>query len=119
MLNVFPIQFLAPLAYLILRVILGIVFLRMAKFQLQKDESGSRSWLSGFFSSVVGIIFILGFYTQIAALLGILSAIASRFSYFKARGFSYLEPTAALLVGAISLSLFITGGGPFGFDLPI
>ncbi len=118
MLNLFPVQFLAPLAYFLLRVVLGLVFLKMGRSQFQKGAQG-RLWLPAIASSLLGFMFILGIYTQIAALGGVVIALASRFPYFRDRGFSYFDATTALLVGVISLSLFVTGGGPFGFDLPI
>ncbi len=118
MLNLFPIQFLAPLAYLLLRLVLGILFLRLARTQLQQGSEGNRSWIKGVYFILVGTLCILGLYTQLAALGALIAACASRLPSVRSRR-PYFTTTTAVLVGAISLSLLITGGGPFGFDLPI
>ncbi len=71
--------------------------------------------MGGFFL-VIGVQCILGFYTQIAALgLGFLSILGMT----RPRLLPGTSRSTMFLLGAIALSLFITGAGIFAFDLPI
>jgi len=132
MLNPFPIQFLALLAYFILRVFVGGILLHLGWKHLQHRDTLmvkkafatlKNTALLGIFLGateiVLGTLFILGLYTQIAALLTMVTAVklivfSGKFNakYQQSRSF-------ALLLFAASLSLFITGAGAFAFDLPI
>lgn len=130
MLNPFPIQFLALLAYAILRIIVGAILLYLGFSHIQhravlKEQFSQFRfglvlvWYLGTLEIIVGMMFIFGFYTQIAALLSMLMAI--KFIVLKGRFTSPLIPGRLfyiLLFGA-SLSLFVTGAGIFAFDLPI
>lgn len=132
MLNPFPIQWLALLAYFILRAIVGsaLIWLGLRHFQERNPIATATNLplfpfpktaviLLALTELIAGSLLLLGFYTQIGALiLVVLSlkmlvwnscfshpAIPSRLTYL-------------LLLGC-GLSLFITGGGAFAFDLPI
>ncbi len=132
MLNIFPIQFLAPLAYTILRVCIGLIFLYLGRSHI-KNRSILKdvftlpifpfglffTWYIALAEIIIGVLFILGLFTQVAALLAILYALKLIVLY---KRFSHpLVPTrpVLLLLFAASLSLFITGAGAFAFDLPI
>ena len=67
----------------------------------------------------IGVMFFLGWYTQIAALISIFLSLGVFFLY--TRFSSPLMPGRLfyLLLAAVSLSLFITGAGFFAFDMPI
>ena len=132
MLNVFPIQFLAPLAYAILRVCVGFVFLFLSKQHLRNRVSLGEAfqtaripfsfgfvWQLALLELVVGVMFLLGFYTQIAALLALLYV--CKLILLRRRVSHPLIPSrlSLVLIFFISLSLFITGAGIFAFDLPI
>jgi uncharacterized membrane protein YphA (DoxX/SURF4 family) len=132
MLNVFPIQFLAPLAYTVLRLCVGLIFIYLGQSHLRKRHvlkyvfavplfpyGLAVAWYVGIAELIIGTMFILGWYTQIAALLGMAYAIKliilqKRFAHPLISKRQFL----ALLLGAC-LSLFITGAGIFAFDLPI
>ncbi len=132
MLNLFPIQFLAPLAYALLRVTVGLVFIHLGRshirgrhmlknvFTLPLFPYGTFfTWYIALAELVIGTLFILGLFTQVAALLALaytlkLLILHKRFSH-------PLIPKrlTLVLIFAASLSLFITGAGIFAFDLPI
>lgn len=132
MLNVFPIQFLAPIAYMVLRLCVGFVFLYLGHRHLKNRRTlmgafehvsfayGSFFvWYMGFFEMLIGVLFILGLYTQIAALLSMI-LIAKLFFLRKRLVHPLLPgPLARVLLFFASMSLFITGAGIFAFDLPI
>ena len=132
MLNPFPIQFLALAAYLLLRLFVGGILLYLGFTHYRHRKKLKKVFVLSWFpygtftiytfaigELLVGTLFILGAYTQYAALATILMSakmlvmrnwfdhpsIPSKLFYF-------------LLLGA-SLSLFITGAGAFAFDLPI
>ena len=132
MLNPFPIQFLAILAYTILRLTIGILFIYFGALHVTKRHDlkyalslpwfpfGSVGvWLLSGVEFLVGVMFIFGFYTQIAAILSMILSL--KLIVFNKRFASPYIPSRLfyiLLLGA-SLSLFITGAGAFAFDLPI
>jgi hypothetical protein len=117
MLNLFPIQFLAPLAFTILRLAIGILCLTLGYRRIKSLSFSAR--LGGGVSFAIGILYILGAYTQLAAIISglgaFLSLLPERYRPFP----PFFSRTTTLLVIAVSLSLFITGGGAFAFDLPI
>lgn len=118
MLNIFPIQFLAPLAYFILRIALGAFFIKKsARMWNMPQTSASTRFIAGI-QAIVGVMMMLGFLTQVAAMLGMLIAVLAVL-FKKSAFFPPYDKATALFIFAISLSLFITGAGPFGFDLPI
>lgn len=132
MLNPFPIQFLSLIAYLILRVLTGLVLLTLGYRHFKVRKALSRILVLPFFpfgiitttalivaEVVIGTLFILGAYTQIAALLAIgmslkMIVLKSRFSHTTIPNRLFY-----VLLFAISCSLFITGAGALAFDLPI
>lgn len=132
MLNPFPIQFLALLAYLLLRVTLGSIFLYFglrhiqsvprwtAALMLPRTQTGRVIALAfAAIECVIGAMFILGYYTQLAA-LGTLFMCVTLIVLRKQFDTALLESRLfyVLLAGA-ALSLFITGAGALAFDLPL
>ena len=132
MLNIFPIQWLSLFAYAILRVFVGsvLVYLGFTHFK-HRDELKhvlKLSWwpfgylstlLLVFFEIVAGVMYILGAYTQIAALIAALMAL--EMLIFSGTFVHHTIPrriTYVLLLAA-SISLFITGAGAPAFDLPL
>ena len=132
MLNVFPIQFLSLFAYTILRIFVGIILVYLGLRHLRTRHELKEVftlpyfpyglffvWYLGIVELVVGTMFLFGFLTQIAAILS--SLIALKFLIMHRRFSAPGIPGRifyALLLGA-SISLFITGSGALGFDLPI
>ena len=132
MLNPFPIQFLALLGYFILRVVVGISFLYLGKSHFKVRHGlypilklcwlpfGKLFTFSLILSEyVIGTLFVLGFYTQIAALLGILMSVKMLFLRNKFVTPHLPDRLTYFLIFGICCLLFITGAGIFAFDLPI
>ena len=126
MLNPFPIQFLALFAYFILRLFLGWLLFwqgyRLLRLTPRNQPNSPPTWVLWLVGSVeilVGLQFILGFLTQIAALITTaLALIVLCLPRIRLR--QYLPDSSFwLLTIAVSLSLFITGSGVFAYDLPI
>lgn len=132
MLSIFPIHFLALIAYALLRLCVGFIFLHLAKRHFSERTSLGAVfsmrllpfgtffvWYLIFFEFVIGILFILGLFTQIAALLAM--ALSLKFIVMHARLTHSTIPSRMFytLLFFTSLSLCITGAGIFAFDLPI
>jgi hypothetical protein len=116
MLNPFPIQFLAPLAYFLVRITLGFICVRTGAFLLQNSEHSPRRKLLGLTLLTTGTALIFGIYTQIAALFTLVVMLVGM---TRKGGIPRLTRTSLLLMAVMSVSLFITGAGPFAVDLPI
>lgn len=134
MLNTFPLLLsFGLLAPLILRLAVGAMFLNAGVKKLRR-----RSWLAdvferrglglaaaryaalfGLIECAAGLLLIVGFLTQIAALIA--AAIAT-FGLYQKRTYPERVPGskgAFLLLLVISLSLLFSGAGFWAFDLPL
>ena len=132
MLNLFPIQFLAPFAYLLLRVCIGFILIRFGVIHIRNRKvlapifslrllpfGNFFAWYLGIMEIFLGCMFIAGFLTHLAALYTVLMSL--KFLIMHRRFTPPLIPSRLVYVLFlfISLSLFITGAGVFAFDLPI
>lgn len=137
MINPFPTVFLALIAYAVLRVAVGFMLVYLGyqhsiprKVALRKALSACAphflSRYTGFFvvcfgvaEIILGLMFVAGFFTQIAAIATVLFAL--KMLYFRKHLTYPLVPTPMffLLLIGVSISLFITGAGVFAFDIPI
>lgn len=130
MLNLFPIQFLAMLAYAVLRIFVGMTLIHLglshAKHRATLRDAFATLPLGGagavmlpIAETIIGLMFFFGFLTQLAALVGI--ALSLKFLILYRHLAHPLIPSRSfyfLLLGA-SLSLLVTGAGAFAIDLPI
>ena len=132
MLNPIPTQFLALFAYFILRICVGLClfYLGASHYRHRRELTAAvrlpllprgriTVWWLIFLELVLSVMLVLGFYTQIAAI--ILMALSAEFFIFRRWSRTRRLPPRlfyALLFGA-AFSLFITGAGVFAFDLPL
>lgn len=119
MLNPFPIQFLAPFAYFLLRVSLGVLMARLGVRKWKKWPYTSLHAAVGGAEVVIGFMLAVGFFTQIAAIITVmltLPVLVRAHTTWRALETSRLS---TFLICLIAFSLFITGAGIFAFDLPI
>jgi len=129
LLNPIPIQWLALLAYFILRFGVGIILLHLAislwqrRYELVIGIDGLKKelviWPLIVGKFLIALMLLIGFYTQYAAaalMLMCLDVIITR----RFIEHPLLPPRIfyALMFFAAA-SLFITGGGAFAVDLPI
>ena len=125
MLNPFPIQFLALLAYFILRLFVGGLLLffgyRLSRALPFFPSTGNDYFFRLFALAeiVTALLIIVGAFTQYAA-LGIMSlCILALISPALRRHELVPQRTVYILLFGCALTLFITGAGAFAFDLPI
>ena len=134
MLSVFPNLFTYnQLAPFILRVVIGIIFLDLGYLKLGKEKTAwnmffqtihfKPSYLFVTLLAVIEIIsgafLIVGYLTQIAAL--VMAIILFAEAYVELRDGAILKRDIVfyILLLAICLSLLLTGAGAFAFDLPL
>jgi uncharacterized membrane protein YphA (DoxX/SURF4 family) len=135
MLNPLPeILFLEPLAPFVLRIAAGIIFLIIGYSHLMKERregiaSDLRArWKAagaffifgiGVAELLAGLSLLLGFLTQIGAILGGIIALTLLWISKTYAKIAADSPAFYTLLFAICLSLLLTGAGAFAFDLPL
>jgi len=75
------------------------------------------TWLWVLIEAAVAVALLVGFYTQAAAIVGIILAIKSLI--MRPRALVPFGHVADWLLLVICLSLLLTGAGAFAFDLPL
>ena len=134
MLNPFPdLLALAFFAPFFVRLGTGIVFLSFA-FAHAKNRTALETsikrhfefltfapWLLIGAEGLIAIALIAGFYTQVAALVGIILCIKLPFvaRWYKQEAFAPHDRLLYILLGLASLSLMVSGAGAFAIDLPL
>ena len=131
MLNPFPIQFLAPLAYFLFRLFVGGVLIYLGishhKYRNELKNILTLSWFPhgslvvyvfSFGEFIIGSLLIAGAFTQYAALAAM--AMSLKMLIMRNQFDHHTLPPRIfyVLLFASSLSLFITGAGAIAFDLP-
>jgi uncharacterized membrane protein YphA (DoxX/SURF4 family) len=132
MLNLVPLQFLALFGYALLRVVVGFIWLELA-LRHKQDAPRLESTLHlplfpwpkvgvGMIiitEFVIGGLFVIGFLTQVAALLSVLWCLKLLLFRRYFTDVSFPDVRTTLLLLTIGITLCITGAGAFAFDLPI
>jgi hypothetical protein len=111
----FTYEFFAPV---ILRLTLGVVFLYWASKGLKKGH-GTKLKTYSVIELLLGLIFVVGFYVQVAALVAAVIFIVRLVQKIKAKSFFTDGVNYFFLLLVISLSLMVLGAGAFAFDLPL
>jgi uncharacterized membrane protein YphA (DoxX/SURF4 family) len=105
-------------APLLLRLTLGSIYIFWAYGRL-RNRNNKKEMIFGITELLVGIFFIIGYFTQLVALvsiviLGTLLVQKIRSGSFLTNGVNYY-----LILFVISIVLLISGAGFFAFDLPL
>ena len=114
--SIFPqLLFLGPmLAPLLLRLSTGIFLIYLGNDRHKKAEA----WSTVIYL-LAGILLVLGLYTQVAVILGILVIAFDYYTDKKNSTISKDKMTLCVIAGIILLSLLFTGPGFIAFDLPL
>lgn len=114
MLSLFPeLLFLSPFAAFLIRIALAAVFGYGA---FSRVRSGALLLkIFGAVDALLAAAFLIGFSTQLAAILGTICTVAW---LMKPDWSPYPKSTAALAL-VMCISLLVLGAGPFAFDLPL
>ena len=114
MLSFFPeLLFLSPFAAFLIRVTLSVVFVYSAYSRLKHERPLLKTY--GAIDAVLAILFLGGAYTQLTAIVGIICTV----SWLASSTIRPVPMSTAALALVMSLTLLITGAGPFAYDLPL
>ena len=134
MLNPFPdLLVYSMLAPFILRVVVGFIFLDLGLLKFREEK---KRWLAsfetlglrpadffvplyGFLQITGGVMFLLGFWTQIAALGFVIFTGIELYIEWSAREVLKRDMVFYLLLFVISRSLLLTGAGAYALDIPL
>ena len=135
MLNPFPeLLILGLLAPFILRVALGVLFLHAGWNHLSRERRAKAAsklrvawgvlgthfiWILGVVEVLVGLALLVGFFTQIAALVGVLIALKLLYLRKPHPVIASGSVECYILVIAICLSLLLSGAGALAIDIPL
>jgi putative oxidoreductase len=134
MLNPFPdLLTYSLLAPFILRVVAGLIFMDLGVLAFKNEKERWLVSLStlkipnpkltlkilGGIEIIGGIMFILGFYTQIAALILALLTFTETYIEYKEPLLLKRNFVFYIMLLAIVLSLLLSGAGAFAIDLPL
>lgn len=133
MLSFFPgLLFLAPFAATILRAGAGLSLIYIGYALIVRRDDIHRAklplvghtaqWLliiAGALTLIDGFAILVGFGTQIAAIVGMLIALKQAVLPRKFDAVEMIPRSTSLLLFLMCLALLFTGAGPFGFDLPL
>lgn len=133
-LNVFPdLLQLGALAPFILRIVLGFVVINTGYLKFTSEKNRWNEFFEGFglkpkhiFVSIFGLIeivgglaLVLGFYTQLAALVFAIVTLVEVLAENKESSLVKRNVVFYILLFTIALSLLFTGAGAFSLDLPL
>lgn len=105
--------FLSPFAAFLIRITVSALLL-IAAYRHRTDATLSIRLLAGT-QAIVGVLLLLGVYTQACALFALVLALTSLITPNRR-----IFPKSTLALGAVmATTLLITGAGPFAFDLPL
>jgi uncharacterized membrane protein YphA (DoxX/SURF4 family) len=121
------------LASFILRIVLGFILLNLGymKFKIERKRweiafeafrlKPASTFVTVFaYIEILGaLMLILGFLTQIAALVFVIITVLELYVERKEDVLLKRDLAFYLLIFAIALSLLLTGAGSFAFDLPL
>jgi uncharacterized membrane protein YphA (DoxX/SURF4 family) len=132
--NLFPELFsYSLLAPLILRIVVGLVFLNLGFLKLGKEKKGWVASLSilnikpaGFFTTALGLIEIIGgflliggAYTQVAALVLAVISTCELLVEYEEESILKRDIVFYLLLASICASLILSGAGLYAVDIPL
>lgn len=113
MLSYFPeLLYLAPFAALIIRIAVATILGIIALHGIRAENTWTRA--SGVVTGLAALFLLAGALTQPMALIALLSLVESL-----ARADRPLPKSTLWLALVMSVTLLITGPGPFAFDLPL
>lgn len=129
MLNPFPdllaLGFVAP-TLLRLAVAVALFYLAYKQYArrqeiaaLRPSVGASLTWGAIVFNTLAGLMLVVGYYTQVAALLVVLGEAYGLWANKRYPSVVILPNSAVILLIVIALSLLLSGAGAFAQDLPL
>jgi len=119
MLSIFPsLLSFEGFAPLLLRLTLGFIFIYWSYSKL-KDRNNSKEISMGIMEILIGLLLIIGFLTQLVALISAIILAIHLIKKIKEKAFLSNGVNYYLILFIISITLLFTGPGFFAFDLPL
>ncbi len=119
MLSLFPYLLIYQgFAPLLLRLTLGAIFIFWAYGKLKK-RTDIKEILQGLVKAIIGILLVIGLYTQLAALVSVIFLAICLLQKIQKRVFLSDGVNYYLILFIISITLLLTGPGFIAFDLPL
>lgn len=117
----------------ILRIVLGLIFIDLGILKFKSEKS---RWIASFeaislkpadilvsiygaLQVIGGVMILVGFYTQVAALAFVILTGTELYLEWKEGALLKRNIVFYILLFAIALSLLLTGAGAFAIDLPL
>jgi uncharacterized membrane protein YphA (DoxX/SURF4 family) len=120
MLSLFPsLLSWSQLSPFLIRLVLGVVLLYQAYKDMKSRGATGNKKILGAIEAIVGILLVIGLWTQLAALIAALDLVVRLFFKAKSRAFLTDGVNYYLILLVLALSLLFTGAGLFAFDLAL
>lgn len=114
MLSLFPeLLFLSPFAAFLIRLSLTAIFGYSAYVRIPHASTLLKAF--GVIDGLIALALLVGFYTQLAALIGAVCTVA----WLAKNEWNPYPKTTTALALVMCLCLLVLGAGPFAFDLPL
>lgn len=120
MLSLFP-TFLSwqQLSPLLIRLVLGAVLIYWSYRRLRTVPLATKSRIVGIIDALLGILLVIGLWTQLAAILIGLDLIVRIVKKIRERSFLTEGVNYYLILLVLCISLLVTGAGWLAFDLAV
>lgn len=105
------------IAPIIIRIVLGVVFFYIGYKRIKTKEK--ELVLFGIITLILGILFIVGLLTQLAAIVASFILVVQLVHKMKTRSFLTAGVNYYILLLAMSLSLIFSGAGMLALDWPL
>lgn len=120
MLSLFPsLLSWGELAPFLIRITLGVVLVYWAYDAFHNSLSGTEHKVFGAIEGIAGILFLIGLWTQLVAIVISLYLIYLLIDKARSRSFMTDGINYYFILLVMSLSLIVSGAGFFAFDLPL
>ncbi len=101
----------------LLRLTLGLVFILWSYKKIKSIDKKILAW--GVFEGVIGVSFIIGFLTQLSALISAVIFGVKLIQKIRQKAFLNDGVNYYLILFVISITLLISGAGLIAIDLPL
>lgn len=120
MLSLFP-TFLSwnQISPFLIRLVLGAVLIYWSYQRLSRSGLAARSRAVGILDAILGILFIIGLWTQVAAIIFGIDLVIRIVKKITERAFLTQGVNYYLILLVLCISLLVTGAGWWGFDLAL
>ena len=107
------------IAPLLLRIILGAVFLYWAFKTLKFTDSSIEKKALGLIETLCGVMLVIGLWTQVAAIVAFIDLLIRTISRITKKSFLTNGVNYYLVLLVVAFSIIVLGAGWYSFDLPL